>query len=337
VHDGRLVTLGASAILSAWDAATGSRLWRLERAGGVSTDQLFCGTAMSPLLHDKRIIAHVGDDSGGDLVAVRLADGSEVWRTTLEGPGYASPIAADFGGVAQLVTLTQSRVIGASLTDGEVLWTHEWKTSYRMLQASYAIGPRATPTVDGDRVYVVGATGRLFCFDVETGDVHWQKDFMAEYDTSVPVWGIVSSPLVDGDRLITIVGNEPDGLVIAFDKRSGEEIWRAIDVHSEIGYTQPIIYEAGGVRQLIIWHPLALASLDPESGAIYWEHPWEVSMGVTVATPVKSGSYLLVSQFFNGSLMMELSPERPAAKELWRGKSRSETSTSAHRLPRDPQ
>ena len=87
---------------------------------------------------------------------------------------------------------------------GKLLWTHEWPTSYRMLMFSYAVGPRATPTVDGDRVYVVGATGRLLCLNVETGALIWEKDYIADYDTSVPTGGVASAPLVDGDRLIAL-------------------------------------------------------------------------------------------------------------------------------------
>ena len=216
------------------------------------------------------------------------------------------------------------RALAIDEQTGEILWFHEWQTSYRMLSISYAIGPRATPTVDDDRVYFVGGTGRLFCLDAATGRVLWEKDYVAEYDTSVPVWGIVSGPLVDGELLITVVGGEPDAGVVAFNKFTGEEVWRAITVGSEMGYAQPVIYEAGGVRQLIIWHPLALASLNPVTGEQYWEEPWDVSMGVTVATPVRSGDYLLVSQFFNGSMMMRLNSDRPDATMLWKGQSRSE-------------
>ena len=253
------------------------------------------------------------------------------WRTPLRA-GYSGPAVAD-GRVfitdwaedpdSRTLDGTE-RALALDEQSGEVLWTHEWQTSYRMLSVAYAVGPRATPTVDGDRVYVVGGTGRLFCLDVATGRVLWEKDYVAEYGTSVPTWGIVSAPLVDGERLITVVGGEPDALVVAFDKHTGEEIWRAIDVTSEMGYAQPIIYEAGGARQLIIWHPQALASLDPETGELYWEQPWEVGMGVTVATPVRSGDYLLVSQFFYGSLMVRLSQDRPAATHLWQGQARSE-------------
>ena len=253
------------------------------------------------------------------------------WRTSI-GSGYSGPAVADgriF--VSDWAEDPQSRTVDGTERalaldeqTGEVLWTHEWETTYRMLVYSYAVGPRATPTVDDDRVYVLGATGRLFCFDVETGAIRWQKDYIEDYDTSVPVYGIASAPLVDGDRLIALVGGEPDALVVAFDKHTGEELWRSLPVRSELGYAHPVIYEAGGVRQLIIWHPEALASLDPETGAVYWEHPWEVSMAVSLATPVKSGDYLLVSQFFNGSMMMRLSSDRPAATEMWRGLSRSE-------------
>ena len=89
--------------------------------------------------------------------------------------------------------------------------------------------------MDGDRVYVVGATGRLWCLDVETGEVVWHRDFVEEYNTSVPTWGVSSAPLVDEERLITIVGGEPDALVVAFDKHTGEEIWRAVEVVQEMG------------------------------------------------------------------------------------------------------
>ena len=200
------------------------------------------------------------------------------WRVPI-GSGFSGPAVADgrvfitdWAADPESRTMDGTeRVLVLDEQTGEVLWTHEWPTSYRMLMASYAVGPRATPTVDGDRVYVVGATGVLSCLDVETGELLWRKRYIEDYDTSVPTWGIASAPLVDGDRLITVVGGEPDALVMAFDKRTGDEIWRALPVTSEMGYAQPVIYEAGGARQLIIWHPTALTSLDPVTGRVYWD------------------------------------------------------------------
>lgn len=253
------------------------------------------------------------------------------WRVPVK-TGFAGPAVAD-GRVfvtdweldPESRTLDGTeRAIALDEQTGEVLWTREWPTTYRMLMGSYAVGPRATPTVDGDRLYVVGASGALLCLEAATGEVVWQKDYRADYNSYVPTWGIASAPLVDGDKLIAIVGGEPGALVVAFDKRTGEELWRAVDVVGEMGYGQPVIYEAGGARQLIVWHAAALVSLDPETGDVYWEETWEAGAGMSVATPVKSGDYLFVTQFYNGPMMMRLNQDRPTAALLWKGDSRSE-------------
>ena len=252
------------------------------------------------------------------------------WRVPLN-TGYSGPAVADgrvfitdWGEDPESRTVDGTeRAIALDEETGEMLWVTEWPTTYRMLMFSYAVGPRATPTVDGDRVYVAGAAGALLCLSVETGDIIWQKDFIKDYDSRIPTFGITSAPIVDGDHLITAVGAE-GGLVMAFDKRTGEEVWRSLEVTREIGYPQPIIIEAGGRRQLIVWHPAALVSLDPGTGEPYREEEWEVGAGMSVATPVHSGNYLLVTQFYGGSLMMKLDQDRPSASRLWKGQSRSE-------------
>ncbi len=267
-----------------------------------------------------------------DGIVDRLPDQLKVtWRVPINS-GYAGPAVAD--GRVFVTDWAENpdsrtmdgaeRVLVLDEQTGEVLWTREWPTSYRMLQASYATGPRATPTVDENRVYVVGATGVLSCFDVATGELIWRTDYVEDFGTYVPTWGIAGAPLVDGDRLIALVGGEPDALVVALDKHTGAELWRALDVVGELGYGQPVIYEAGGVRQLIVWHSAALVALDPTTGATYWEQPFDAGMGLSIATPVKGGDFLLVSHYLNGSMMMRLNNDRPTATMLWKGQSRSE-------------
>jgi len=253
------------------------------------------------------------------------------WRVPIHA-GYAGPAVA--GG---RVFITDFRRAGANRgteravcldeTTGKVLWTREWPADYAGLMPTYATGPRATPTVDGDRVYVLGAKGALFCLKSATGEVVWKVDFVEDYHTTVPTWGMIGAPLVDGDRLIALVGGAPDAKVVAFDKRTGREIWRALPSDSEPGYNPPVIVAAGGRRQLIIWHPKGVASLDPATGALLWETPFEVQMGLTVATPVFDRGRLLVSSFFDGSMLLDLDPDRPAARVAWRGRSRSEIET----------
>ena len=175
-------------------------------------------------------------------------------------------------------------------------------------------GPAGHAAVAGDRVYVLGAAGMLSCFDTATGGLVWQVDTTADYDVTVPVYGVSQSPLVEGDHLIVLLGGEPDAKLVAFDRETGEEAWRALDATSEPGYSSPIVIDAGGVRQLIVWHATAVTSLDPETGDIYWNQDFLIGGGMAIATPVRSGRYLVVSQFFNGSMMLALTPTgRPRA------------------------
>jgi outer membrane protein assembly factor BamB len=260
-----------------------------------------------------------------------------VWRTPVRA-GYAGPSVA--GGRVYVTDFEASR--GKQGTEralcldektGRVLWTREWAADYRGI--SYETGPRATPTVDGDRVYVVGASGTLLCLNAKTGEIVWRKDYTKDFGMEMPVWGIAGPALVDGDRVIVIAGGRPDGLVMAFDKRTGKEAWRALRPESGLGYAPPVLIEAGGRRQLIVWHPEAVAALDPATGRVYWEQPFRANLGLSVATPVLSGTRLLVSSFYNGSMLLDLAGEK--ARMLWRGGSASEIQTEGlHALVNTP-
>ena len=258
-------------------------------------------------------------------------DGLDVlWRTPIN-RGYSGPAVAD-GRVFLIDFMRTSPVAGIERAvcldeqTGEILWTHEWEANY--LGIAWDEAPRATPTVDGDRVYVQGAAGTLVALDAETGEPLWSRHFREEYGADMPIYGFASSPLVDGERLITLVGGVPDAKVMAFDKLTGEEVWRALSSEeSGPGVAQPIIIEASGVRQLIVWHPVALSSLDPETGEVFWEEPFRIDYDITVAVPVQSGRELFVTTFYNGPLMMTLDADRPAAAVHWKGESNSEILT----------
>jgi len=250
-----------------------------------------------------------------------------VWRTPIHG-GFAGPAVA--AGRVFVTDFKRSsgkkgmeRALCLDEKSGKILWTREWDADYQGI--SYDTGPRATPTVDGDRVYIVGGSGTLLCLNARTGDVIWRKDYVKDYRMQMPTWGIASAPLVDGDRLIAIVGGQPDAKVIAFDKMTGKEIWRALPSDSEQGYSQPVIVAARGTRQLIIWDPTAVVALDPATGKTYWQHPFRINLGLTLATPVFDGSRLLVSSFYNGSMLLDLAKEN--ASVIWKGKSNSEINT----------
>ncbi len=195
-----------------------------------------------------------------------------LWRTPLR-TGFSGPSVAN--GRVFVMDFSQSgtlrgteRAVALDEKTGKVLWTQEWPVDYRGMM--YAYGPRATPTADGDRVYFAGADGKLFCLSAATGAVIWKKDYVVDYGADRSKWkwdwGFASSPLVDGSRLIALVGGQPDAKVVAFDKATGKELWRALSSDDDLGVAQPIIITAGGARQLIVWYPGAVVSLDPVTG-----------------------------------------------------------------------
>ena len=256
-----------------------------------------------------------------------------LWRTPIRA-GYSGPAVADGRVFVTDFTRTQGmrgfeRILALEEETGRILWTRQWEADYRGI--SWDEGPRATPTVDGDRVFVQGTMGALVCLDVKMGEILWQWDYVKDYGVRMETWGwhfgFASGPLVDGDRVIAMVGGEPNAKVVAFDKMTGKEIWRALPSDWAPGVGQPIIIEAGGTRQLIIWHPQAVVSLDPVTGNVYWEQPFRVEGDMTVAVPVQSGSQLFLTTFYNGPLMLALDDKKPGARVLWKGKSDSEILT----------
>ena len=258
----------------------------------------------------------------------RLPSGTlpRVWTTPI-GEGYAGPAVA-----GNRVFVTDrihgaardgvERVLCLDTDTGAIVWKHEYPCDYSI---SYPAGPRATPTVDGDRVYTLGAVGDLFCLSTADGSVQWSRNFPADFGTELPTWGMAAPPLVDGDQLIVLVGG-PEALVVSFDKRTGQERWRAL--HDKVvGYCPPVIFDFGGRRQLIVWHPSAVSSLDPETGKVLWEQPFQIQAGLTIATPRRHGTRLFVSAFYNGPLMLDVAPDGSGARVLWRGDSHSEINT----------
>ena len=255
------------------------------------------------------------------------------WRTPVNA-GYSGPAVADGRVFVTDFEVTQGmrgieRALALDETTGRILWTQTWEADYAGIQ--WEVGPGATPTVDDDRVYVLGRTGVLSALRVDTGELLWRKDYGSDYAVDRMRWGFdwgfASAPLVDGDRLICFVGGSPDARVVAFDKMTGEEVWLALSSEADLGVAQPIIIEAGGVRQLIAWNPDEVASLDPVTGDLHWRLPYTVGGAMTVAVPVQTGAQLFFTTFYDGPMMLNLSQDRPGASVAWKGSSNSEIRT----------
>ena len=251
-----------------------------------------------------------------------------LWRTPIAG-GYAGPAVAEgrvfvhdylaAGDVsanpgARSDRQGKERVLCLDAKTGAEIWKHEHEENYKI---SYAYGPRCTPTVHDGKVYTLGAEGRLCCLDAQTGKELWSKDLTEEYQVKTPIWGFAGHPLVDGQKLICLVGGE-GSVAVAFDKDSGKELWKALSA-PEPGYCAPSMIEAGGTRQLLIWHPLAVNSLDPETGKVYWSVDLKPDYGMSIQIPRKLGDHLFIGGIGMQSVCLKLAKDKPAVEEAWRG------------------
>jgi outer membrane protein assembly factor BamB len=250
-----------------------------------------------------------------------------LWRAKV-GFGYAGPAVA--GGRVYLadyltdgdITKTavgrpkiqgQERILCFDARAGDLVWKHEYPCRYEI---SYAGGPRCTPTVHGGKVYSLGAMGDLVCLDAEKGTVVWSRDLKKDYQIQAPMWGFCGHPLVDGQKLFCLVGGA-GSVAVAFDKDTGKELWKALSV-KEPGYCPPTLIEAGGTRQLLIWHSELLNSLDPQTGKVYWSVPLKPQYAMAIAEPRQLGDYLFASGIGGKAVVLKLTADKPAVEEVWR-------------------
>jgi len=257
-------------------------------------------------------------------------DGLEVrWRAKIA-DGYSGPAVAggrvfvtDFvigkgrvsnnpGGRDKLEG--NERVLCFDTKSGDLLWKRENNRAYNI---SYPRGPRCTPTVDGDRVYTLGAEGHLMCLSVKNGSVIWSKDFGEDYKAKTPVWGHSAHPLVHGDLLVCIVGG-PGSVAVAFNKMTGKEVWRALSAGDQ-GYCPPTMIEHAGRKQLLIWHPESLNSLEPLTGKVLWSQPLRPAYGMSITAPRLLGDMLYVSSIGSQGVLLKLKAQAPGAEVVWKG------------------
>lgn len=236
------------------------------------------------------------------------------WRAPV-GFGLSSPVVAQ-GRVFLIDSELQKprareRVHCFDEKTGQPLWTHAYEVNYPdwAFDPEQQSGPNSTPAVHSGKIYSLGAAGNLLCLDAAAGTLVWGRNLMKDYGMK-EFTGTTPSPLTEGDLLIVVIGCQPDASVVAFDRNSGKEMWKALD--DPATYSSPIVINAGGKRQLIVWTPKAVTSLNPATGQTWWREELNTSGDYGVATPVWDRDLLLIS-----GLMFQLNPDKPAASVLW--------------------
>jgi outer membrane protein assembly factor BamB len=235
------------------------------------------------------------------------------WHASL-GRGWSSPIVAQGHVYVTDVVLTPPKatenVICFEEATGHQLWIHSYEAGYPEWAADPNVGgPRATPISKERKVFTLGAMGHLFCLDAANGSVVWAKDLATAYQVK-EFTGITASPLIDEQLLILYICGKPDACLVAFDKDTGKEAWRALN--DSFTYSSPIVLSAGGRRQLIVWTQEAITSLDPKTGKVWWREALRTPGDMAIATPVFSDPWLLVA-----GLMLSLDAQKRSFVVAW--------------------
>ncbi len=237
------------------------------------------------------------------------------WKQPI-GPGY-SGISVKAGRVYTMDRPADpanvERVVCFDAATGRTIWSHSYQAEYDKLD--YGKGPRTTPTVDDGRVYTLGAVGHLHCLDAATGELLWAKNLKTDHRATQPTWGFAAMPIVYGDKVIVHAGLQPRGCYVAYDRKTGAEIWRGGD--DPTGYGTPIVIQHAGAEQLIGWTPEHIVGLSLDDGKPLWQQPYKVTYGVTITTPIFQDGTVLVCGYWEGSKAIRLGKSASQADLLW--------------------
>lgn len=188
-------------------------------------------------------------------------------------------------------------VVSWDAQTGKEIWRYSYECAYTN---SYGNGPRSTPSVDGDFVYTIGATGILHCLKAFTenpaGEEIWSKDLLKQFSASNPRWGVSFSPLVEGERVYIMPGGPDGNSLAALDKYTGALVWKRHD--DPASYSSPVAGTIHKERQVLFLTGTRLLSVNPETGDQLWDYPWPVENECNIATPLVVKNYVFVSSSY---------------------------------------
>jgi outer membrane protein assembly factor BamB len=231
-----------------------------------------------------------------------------LWRAKV-GIGYATPVVA--GGRVFTFMLDEGREVltAFDLETGALAWRHGdeggWERSYE--------GTRATPFIDGDRIYTLGGAGAVSARELASGKLVWRVNVLeAAGSTDNLTWGASASPLVDGERIYLQAG-KGGAVAVALETSTGRVAWTS-EAKGVGGYAAPVLVDAAQGRQLVVFGGTALFGLVPADGRTAWELPWKTEYDVNAVTPIhRSGRLFVTSAYNHGGALLRLTPGGPVS------------------------
>lgn len=239
-----------------------------------------------------------------------------LWKQPI-GLGYASFVVAN--GRAFTIEQRRDREVAAAydVATGRELWTNSWDGEF--VETMGGDGPRATPTYDEGRLFVLGALGELRCLNASNGEVVWRRDILAENNARNLDWGMSAAPLIVDDTVILLPGGSGGRSVVAYNKTTGEPVWHSLDDRQ--AYTSPTVATIAGVRQILVVTATRAVGLTTDQGRLLWEYPWATQMGINVAQPVVlDGDRIFMSASYgHGAAVFQVTRtgEKFATRTIW--------------------
>jgi outer membrane protein assembly factor BamB len=236
------------------------------------------------------------------------------WTATGAGEGYSSFAVANGRAFTLGARGDTEYVIAFDAATGKRLWD---VAHGRRFNNDRGDGPRATPTVEADRLYAYGASGDLAAMDAASGNVFWKINLLEKFGGSNINWGLSESPLVLADRILVNPG-APGASIVALRKSDGSLLWKSES--DEAGYSSAVLHELGGIRQAIFFTGERALGLDVETGKLLWSYNQVANRTANIATPiVRRNRVFLSSDYGTGAALLELTPVNTgiAAREVY--------------------
>jgi outer membrane protein assembly factor BamB len=235
----------------------------------------------------------------------------QVWNVPV-GEGHSSPVVAGKT-VLQFTRLKDQETLAAfDLDGGKQIWKQSYNAPYEMNAAatSHGKGPKATPVVAGGRVFTIGISGILTCWDATTGKKIW-----AQSAKGSPDFGHASSPVVDDETLIATLGPQSGGSLSAFEAATGKVKWQWTE--DGPAYASPIVVTAGGAKQVITNGQSHIVGVSFADGKTLWKLPLKTNYDQNSVTPIVSGDFVIFSGL--GNPVTAIRPG-PTPQKVWENK-----------------
>ena len=227
-----------------------------------------------------------------------------VWKIQV-GIGHASPVV-----VGRKVYLHsrqgEEEVVAAfDLDTGKQLWRDSYAVAYQMNPAatSHGKGPKSTPVIYNDKIYTLGITGVLSCYDTSAGKLKWRKEFSKQFKATSPLYGTAASPLAVDGLVVAHVGGNDSGALTAFNADTGEVKWSWAG--DGPGYASPVVFETGGTKQIVTQTQKFIAGFDLGTGKLLWQIPFETEYVQNCVTPVVYKDTVILSGLDKGTMAIK--------------------------------